>query len=65
MSKCRHDVRVKVELCLDIPRKLIRKLNKKTLRSKDVQIDGAFWQKMTLYCRRCGVSDRAFGATSK
>jgi hypothetical protein len=51
---CEHELRLKVELCVDIPIERYRGLNKKTLRSKEVQVDGALWHKAYGYCRRCG-----------
>ncbi len=52
---CKHEWRIKVELFLDIPTTLERRLNKTTLRRQDVEIDGANWPKSYVYCRRCGT----------
>ncbi len=51
---CLHEWRMKVELLLDIPIRLHRRLNKKRLRVKDVRIDGANWEKALIYCTKCG-----------
>jgi len=51
---CKHVPRIKVELFLDIPANLFKRLSKKNLRSKSVQIDGARWPECYLYCARCG-----------
>jgi hypothetical protein len=52
---CAHVARVNVELFLDIPLSLHRRLNKKALRSRDVRIGGANWPKAYTYCEKCGV----------
>ena len=53
--KHRHVWRIKVELFLDIPIGLEHLINKKTLRSRDVKIDGANWPKSYIYCATCGL----------
>lgn len=53
---CRHVWRVKFELFLDIPDRLARRINKRTLREKDVRIDGASWPRARRYCEKCGRS---------
>lgn len=58
---CQHEWRVKVELFLDIPIRLMHGLNKKRLRSRDVQLDGANWPKALIYCKKCGENNRTEG----
>jgi hypothetical protein len=55
MKKCKHVIRMKVELFLDIPIVMNHRLNKKSFRSKSVRIDGANWPKSYSYCEKCGV----------
>jgi hypothetical protein len=54
-QKCKHTFRMKVELFLDIPVSLNHGLNKTTLRSKSVRLDGANWPKAYTYCEKCGA----------
>jgi hypothetical protein len=55
-TKGSHNMRVKVDVFLDIPAHLVHNLSKGSLRSKDVKIDGAGWDRMLVYCTKCGVS---------
>lgn len=60
--KCGGDVRVAVNLYLDIPGRLRHHLSKKNLRSKDVQVMGAGWPTMLVYCvKQCGYSEKFKG----
>lgn len=54
------EVRVKVELFLDIPFSLAHRLSKENLRLKDVKVEGANWPKEMLYCTHpgCGMIKR-------
>jgi hypothetical protein len=47
---CGAEMRVKVELFLDIPFSKWCRLSKKSLRESDVRVDGANWPKASLYC---------------
>jgi hypothetical protein len=58
---CKHEWRIKVELFLDIPTRLERHLNKKTMREREVEIEGANWPKSYVYCRRCGTRSVRLG----
>jgi hypothetical protein len=54
-TKCDSaNVRIQVDLCLNIPARLLHRLSKQNLRSKDVRIEGANWPKMTMLCEDCG-----------
>ena len=57
------EIRIKVELFLDIPFRLAHQLSKKNLRSKDVKIEGANWPKEMLYCTHpgCGMITKGKG----
>jgi len=50
-----HVWRVKVNLFVDIPLRLVHRMAKTRIRSKDVQVDGADWPQMLVYCATCGV----------
>src|SRR5574342_102061 len=54
--KCNKYLRMKVNLFLDIPASLERKLSKKALRTKQVIVDGAGWDTVLYYCEnsKCG-----------
>lgn len=54
--KCKGPIRCLVNLFLDIPGDLMHGLSKTALRSKRVVIDGAGWDRATLFCTRstCG-----------
>jgi hypothetical protein len=45
---------MKVELFLDIPLELEHRLAKRRLRLASVRVDGANWEKATVYCAKCG-----------
>lgn len=49
---------MKVELFIDVPLTLARRLNKAALRGRGVRIDGANWPKARAYCSRsCGWTE--------
>ena len=52
------EIRIKVELFLDIPFSLAHQLSKKNLRSRDVVLEGANWPREYLYCSECGECGR-------
>jgi len=51
--KCNKQVRISVNLSLDIPCSLYANLCKQRLRSAEVKIHGANWSKARFYCS-CG-----------
>lgn len=48
--KCGRQLRVKVEMFLDIPFSCWGQLSKEALRSKDVRSDGVNWPQASFYC---------------
>ena len=47
-------LRMKVNLFLDIPTTLERRLSKGALRTRDVRVEGAGWDRALYYCNACG-----------
>ena len=45
---------MKVNLFLDIPTTLERRLSKGALRTRDVRVEGAGWDRALYYCNACG-----------
>lgn len=57
--KCgRSTLRCKVEAFLDIPTKMVHRLSKLMMRSREVQVEGVNWPKMLTYCTSCGHTER-------
>lgn len=53
--------RIKVSLLLDIDDSLFHQLDKRTIRTQQVVIDGADWERAMAYCAECGVMYRGLG----
>ena len=51
---CGGELRIMVNLFLNIPFELESRLSKKNIRRKDVKIEGAGWPESKLYCTKCG-----------
>lgn len=52
--ECKVEVRVAVNLMIDVPFKYYRKITKKSLRAAGIKVTGADWENATFYCPRCG-----------
>ncbi len=57
----RDSLRSTVSLYLDIPGRLMHRLNKEALRDKDVHIQGAGWPSAFTYCTRKGCEYQHHG----
>jgi len=53
-----RNVKIMVDITVAIPPKHIRKLSKKTFRSKDVDLLGVNWDRATVLCVDCSHSHK-------
>ena len=52
--KCKKgEVRIKVNLFIDIPLELHHRVSKSNLRNREIKVEGAGWPTCTWYCTRC------------